>query len=146
MSGLLPPRRRPPADDDARVLPLINVVFLLLVFFMVAGRLEPAPPFRADPPRAASGAPDPAGDAASMRVLIGRDGALGFEGERLDENALLARIAVLGEGATLSETLEIQADAQVDAARVAALMRRLKTAGAGGFRLRVAPSAAAPSP
>lgn len=39
MSPLLPPRERS-KDDDARLIPMINVVFLLIIFFMVVGQVS----------------------------------------------------------------------------------------------------------
>ncbi len=38
MNPLLTPRRRPASDDN--LIPLINIVFLLLIFFMVAGQMQ----------------------------------------------------------------------------------------------------------
>ncbi|HBS14056.1 MAG TPA: biopolymer transporter ExbD, partial [Alcanivorax sp.] len=43
--------RRPPLEP---VLPLINVVFLLLIFFMVAGQLAPRPEGDVEAPDSAS--------------------------------------------------------------------------------------------
>jgi biopolymer transport protein ExbD len=86
-----PPR---PRDDDERVLPLINVVFLLLIFFMLAGALAPADPFRVDPPLSRSEAPPPA---EPLTLLIGADGELALDGEPLDEAGLLDRLGELIE-------------------------------------------------
>ena len=38
MNPLLTPRRRAASDDN--LIPLINIVFLLLIFFMVAGQMQ----------------------------------------------------------------------------------------------------------
>ena len=46
-----PPR---PRSDDERILPLINVVFLLLIFFMLAGQLSAIDPIEIEPPRSVS--------------------------------------------------------------------------------------------
>ena len=46
-----PPR---PRNEDERILPLINVVFLLLIFFMLAGRLSASDPFQVEPPRSSA--------------------------------------------------------------------------------------------
>ena len=43
-----------PKTSEEGVLPLINVVFLLLIFFMLAGRLASVDPFRTEPPLSAS--------------------------------------------------------------------------------------------
>ena len=45
-----PPRAQRPSEEN--VLPLINIVFLLLIFFMIAGALSVTAPFELDPPAA----------------------------------------------------------------------------------------------
>ncbi len=46
MTGLnLNRYRKKPANDEDQILPLINIVFLLLIFFMIAGRLSTTDPF-----------------------------------------------------------------------------------------------------
>jgi biopolymer transport protein ExbD len=57
-----PPR---PKSDDERILPLINVVFLLLIFFMLAGKLASSDPFEIAPPRS-----DSAGGVESREILV----------------------------------------------------------------------------
>ena len=47
---IVPPPKRPRSTED-NILPLINVVFLLLIFFMLAGVLTQSPPFSLTPPR-----------------------------------------------------------------------------------------------
>ena len=59
------PTRKP--DSEERVLPLINVVFLLLIFFMLAGRLSEAELFEVTPPESAGAVPVPPGDARFWR-------------------------------------------------------------------------------
>ena len=39
---------------EERMLPLINVVFLLLIFLILSGRLSSVDPFQTEPPRSAS--------------------------------------------------------------------------------------------
>ncbi len=45
---------RKKSDPDKHILPLINIVFLLLVFFMVAGRLNTSDPIALSPPKSVS--------------------------------------------------------------------------------------------
>ena len=44
------PRRRPRGET---IIPMINVVFLLLVFFLLTAQIAPPEPFRLTPPDAA---------------------------------------------------------------------------------------------
>ena len=39
------------ASIDDRIMPLINIVFLLLIFFLVAGAIREVEPVEVDPPR-----------------------------------------------------------------------------------------------
>ena len=68
----LSPRPRRAQGDDERVLPLINVVFLLLIFFMLAGQFASADPFRIEPPVSRS---EGQSESAALTLLIGGGGA-----------------------------------------------------------------------
>jgi biopolymer transport protein ExbD len=124
-----------PRDDDARVLPLINVVFLLLIFFMLAGALAPADPFRVDPPLSLSEAPPPA---EPLTLLIGADGELALDGERLDEAGLLDRLGELIEPGAAAPELHIKADAALEALQVVGLLEKLRATGLRHVRLLTA--------
>ena len=63
---------RPP-PSDARILPLINIVFLLLIFFMLAGRFAFHDPFRITPPRSGS---ERAAAGRDLLVPVAADGRL----------------------------------------------------------------------
>ncbi|MEX0339957.1 MAG: ExbD/TolR family protein [Arenibacterium sp.] len=53
-------RRAPPAQSET-IIALIDVVFFLLVFFMLIGRMDATAPFDVSPPLAVTGADMPAG-------------------------------------------------------------------------------------
>ncbi|MEM7176513.1 MAG: biopolymer transporter ExbD [Pseudomonadota bacterium] len=126
-----PARRRARLDDD-RILPLINIVFLLLIFFMVVGRLSASDPFEIEPVHSLSaGAPA----LEAPLVTIGRGGALALDGEVMDETALITGISQAG-----ATGLRIKVDQSVEAARVVALLNRLKAAGVGEVKLMTVPS------
>ncbi len=79
-----------PRKDEERILPLINIVFLLLIFFMLAGRLAASDPFNVDPAQSSSETPS---ETPEMLVLVAADGQLALDGEILDEAALGAAVA-----------------------------------------------------
>lgn len=118
-------RRRRGLSIDEAILPLINIVFLLLIFFLVAGRLASGEPFRVEPPLAdlegAEGRKPPL-------ILVGPQGELALDGETMDEPGLLAALTALGREA---ETLEVRLkpDAAAEAAAIAALLQSMKEAG-----------------
>ena len=126
-----PPQRR--RDGDAGVLPLINVVFLLLIFFMVAARLAPPEPFTVAPPRsAASGA----ATADVARVSVAADGRVAVDGADTAPGALGAALA--------GRDVWLMADAQAEAAMVIGLIARMRAGGAGAVTLATVPPGRAP--
>jgi biopolymer transport protein ExbD len=118
-------RPTPARDSEASLIPLINIVFLLLIFFMLAGRLAPSDPAEIAPPQSSS----PERTAETRLILvIDRQGEIWLDGTQIDDQTLVARIAErpLGEDASL----HIKADSAVSAARLMALLSRLRDAGA----------------
>lgn len=137
--------RRPmrKTDSEERILPLINVVFLLLIFFMLAGRLTAAEPFDVAPPHsAAAGAPEAAvaDRPREAVILLAADGRLALDGAPLDVAALQA---ALGDrlAATPDLPVHLKADGDAEAAAVVALMERLRDAGVGRLQLFAQPAA-----
>lgn len=128
-------RRRPKNDDD-RILPLINVVFLLLIFFMLAGRLAASDPFRIDPPVSAS---EGLVTVEDLLVQVGVDGRLALNGEEMGEEALGAAVAGrISDGGPAP--VRLKADGTVPATRVVAIMEVLRTAGVKSVQLLTLPA------
>ncbi len=127
-----PPR---PKSDDERILPLINVVFLLLIFFMLAGRLAASDPFQIAPPESAS---EGASAARDLVVLVGADGRLALDGAVMDEAALRTALADrLSAGEDMK--LHLKADGNAQATRVVAVMELLREAGVEKLKLLTVP-------
>jgi biopolymer transport protein ExbD len=129
------PRRT--GNDDDRILPLINVVFLLMIFFMLAGRISAIDPFQVEPPRSAA-----AGQLESKEtvVLLGADGTLAFDGQVMDEATFAAAVAdrVKADGAG---AFRFKADGKAEATHVVAVMETLRQAGVEKLRLIALPAA-----
>nr|WP_074254740.1 biopolymer transporter ExbD [Vannielia litorea] len=109
-----PPRR----SATESVLPMINVVFLLLIFFLMTSSLAPPEPIEVAPPQAT-------GEEARRReavLYIGPDGTLAFGAAR-GEAALAGFVAVAGEAA------QLRADAAAEAVVVARVLGQLAAAG-----------------
>ena len=123
--------RRPDASEE-RILPLINVVFLLLIFFMIAGSLSTADPFAVEPPHSSSHAEV---DAQDLQILIDAEGRLALDGEALDETAMLAQINnhladEPGRG------VRLKADARIEGNRLVVLLEKLQQAGVSNLYLQ----------
>ncbi|WP_224408087.1 biopolymer transporter ExbD [Afifella sp. IM 167] len=84
----LPPQTPSRAADD--LVPLINVVFLLLIFFLLAGTLMPAP---AAPVRYIEGAGEAAPQIPADAVYVDRAGVIYLKGGPASPEALTARLA-----------------------------------------------------
>ena len=122
----LPKRHRNPEDN---VLPLINIVFLLLIFFMLAGALVQEPPFSVTPPETRhteSGEPD------QKYLAIAADGRLAYGGDIIEESELGARLA---ERAENGAPLQVRADNELEVDRLTRLLGALREADIAEIRL-----------
>ncbi|SDE51386.1 ExbD/TolR family protein [Rhodospira trueperi] len=117
-----PPRQ---TSDDERILPLINVVFLLLIFFMLAGSLSAIDPFDITPPRSASTGED---DPQEIVVLVSADGRLALDGVPAADAAFEAMLSARLD-ATEGVRVRLKADGHADATEVVAVMERLRALG-----------------
>ncbi len=113
------PRRR---DMPESTIPLINIVFLLLIFFMLAGRLSAPMPFQAEPPE--SKQQQRAGEAATT-VYVAADGRLAV-GET--DTALADLAARVAERRGADGRVRVHADGRADANRVIAVLDALRDA------------------
>lgn len=125
-----PPRR---AAQDS-LLPMINVVFLLLVFFLISARMTPPEPFPVTPPEA-----EAQEEAQGLFTLhIAADGLAGYR-DGLGEGALVALAAARGarcaavDCAADPPRLLLRADAALPGQALARLLPRL--AGMGFARV-----------
>jgi biopolymer transport protein ExbD len=111
------PRRRRPLEP---IVPMINVVFLLLIFFLMSAQIAPPAPFDVILPE--SGAGDRTAPADTL--YMDADGRLAFNAARDDMvlEALAAR-------ASPDAPLQIRADAELEARALARLLPALAARG-----------------
>jgi len=111
----------PRRQDEERVLPLINVVFLLIIFFMLTGRLASNDPFPVAAPEAESAG---RAEAGPVTLWMAADGRLAYDGAPIEEQALLERLkARAGRGEI---ELRLKADAGADTRQLVGLLRELQ--------------------
>lgn len=109
--------------SEDHLIPLINIVFLLLIFFMVAGTFMNPDPLGVEPPTSDSEHP---ANLEFATLSVAADGRLALDGEAFDLEELRSRIAArLEQG----EELTIRADAALPASRLLPLLRELEAAG-----------------
>lgn len=132
--------RRPPLEP---VLPLINVVFLLLIFFMVAGHLAPPQPVKVTTPHSASATTQD--DPEQIMLVLKPDGALFFQGKEVDPASLAALLhrqrtekpTHTGEQDTAHkpEPVRLLADANTSLKTLRGGLQALRDAGVAQVRL-----------
>lgn len=107
------------------VLALINVVFLLLIFFLIAGQMARPRPPGLTLATIAAGAPP----AAPQTLAVARDGRLFWAGAETETAALPELVGTLGG------PLRLMPDRDLPAAELLILARTLGAAGAADIRL-----------
>tara|TARA_B100000513_G_scaffold148416_1_gene69079 strand:+ start:765 stop:1178 length:414 start_codon:yes stop_codon:yes gene_type:complete len=127
--------RRTTSDDD-RILPLINVVFLLLIFFMLAGHLAATDPFNVEPPTSLS---ETEPEKSPHVVLIGGDGQLAYDGKVLEQEALVQALTAEVDGGAVD--FQLKADGGAAAVRMVEIMELMRQAGVKKVRVLTVPKA-----
>lgn len=117
--------------DREHLGPLIDVVFLLLIFFMLAGRITPLEPLAVDPPRSTAAA---SVKQSTLLILLAADGRMALDDQEVDRDALrpLLRARLAEPSGTL---VDVKADARVATGEVVALLEVLREAGVRSIRL-----------
>jgi len=148
----LPASRGTSSGVDDGVIPMINIVFLLLVFFMVAGTIQPPDPIDTRPPSSERDGEMPS---ASRVLHLGADGTLALDGERLILSELTMAVSVTEPtepyvsidepGVSMDETgddpLALRADANVPFALLRDTIDALRAAGVRQVELITDPAA-----
>lgn len=116
---------------DSDVLPLINIVFLMLIFFLLAGTVAPTADFDLTPAESQDGV---ATSPPAMAVYISEEGFISVAGAEV----LAAEVpqALAGLAAQLKgEPLEIVADHRADATLILTVAEAARAAGIDASRL-----------
>ena len=118
--------RQRPRRELVNITPLIDVVFILLVFFMLAGAIEPSEPFPLAPATSES---DIRGDVQDFVVLVDSDGRIALDDRELTDETLeeAIRNALIAKPGAL---IQLKPDADADAVTVIEIMETIRDAGA----------------
>ena len=109
------PRKR----ETENLLPLVNVVFLLLIFFMVAGSFTSPELYNVALPYSDSGITS---DLDELKIIIDRHGNLALNDQIVTLDSIADEIKMY---ITASKSLQLKADADADASLVVELIERL---------------------
>ena len=98
---------------DQGLVPLINVVFLLLTFFVIAGQIQRAEGVRVRPPVSASEAVPLA---SRVELVVDLDGRLYMHGAEVEDSldAVLRRVKATVGGSDLDVLVKADADLAVE--------------------------------
>ena len=88
-------RRKPRENVEINLASLIDVVFILLLFFVVTTTFTRETQLKVDLPEAASGTPPEQTELKQIEVLIGADGSYSVNGKALLESNLSNLMAAL---------------------------------------------------
>jgi biopolymer transport protein ExbD len=148
-----------PRDLEDTLIPLINVVFLMLIFFMLAGQVRAPDALRIEPPRSDQGQSD---STDAILVLLDASGRVALDGEVLADEVLAERISqrlaawratrqqaggssapdtVSTDAASTAPTVTLKADAQVRHRQLRQLLDQLRAAGVEQVQLLSQPAA-----
>ena len=119
------PVQQKPKNNDIDMVPMINFVFLLLIFFILSGSLTNGSPLPVLPPKSEALT---ASDASSNVLTLSADGRLAL-GNEVMSDAQLAERAGQWRAEHIGEILQLKADAQAPATRVVEVMETLRSAG-----------------
>ena len=116
---------------DDRIMPLINIVFLLLIFFLVTGVIKDVEPVDVDPPASVAEAES---DEADLTIFIAQNGQLALGNQLLDEDDFTAQLNA-AISAQPDQSVRIVADKEIDSTKVIEVLETLRTAGSSRVKL-----------
>ena len=112
-------------SSDDNLIPLINIVFLMLIFFMVAGQIQRTDSVKIDPPQSISSLL-PKNE--SVTLIIEHTGAIHLDGAAVE----LDQLATLLSGRASNQaapSLQIKTDAALPAEKLYEILRHVREAG-----------------
>lgn len=123
---------RKPQNADDNLIPLINIVFLLLIFFMVAGQIGAQDAQQIDSPTSASRTPL---DQTSLELSLDAAGELHHDGQPLSEDALVGLLQSIPQQ-DQPPSIVLRADRTANAEALDRVMTALRNQGIATLSLR----------
>ncbi len=130
-------KRAPRRPQSESIIALIDVVFFLLVFFMLIGRMDATAPFDVQPASAVTGSDMPAGGAT---LSLSATGDLALDGTLVTPDEAVAQLEnAIAANADLLIRVNAHRDARMQ--MLLPLVARIETLGAREVMLVVTPEA-----
>ncbi|MEQ8410758.1 MAG: biopolymer transporter ExbD [Erythrobacter sp.] len=118
--------REKPKRELINITPLIDVVFILLVFFMLAGSIEPEDAFAVTPTASSS---DLRGDVQDLVILVGEEGEIAINDRSVPRDALEGEVRDILTG-NPEVLIQLKPDSRAEAKDVIAIMEEIRNGGA----------------
>lgn len=124
--GKLPVRHKASMDDN--MIPLINIVFLMLIFFMVAGHIQQSEPVKVTLPNSVS---DKRAPEEAVTILVSVDGTIALDQKLIKQEALSAFISKQFAAAVDKQAfiLFVKVDGQLPVEKLREILSLIKQAG-----------------
>jgi biopolymer transport protein ExbD len=115
-------------DQDDSLVPLINIVFLMLIFFMVAGHISQSDPIKVQPPLSSS---ETKQIEQPLVIVVSDNGQVAIEQDIVDDNALLPAINKQFEAAADKDKFRIlvKVDGSLPVERLQHVLSIIKQSG-----------------
>ena len=115
-------------EQDDGMISLINIVFLMLIFFMVAGQIQRSDAIKLKPPVSASDTPQ---QQERVTVLVSPSGELWFEQNAISDEALATELNTAFAEAINPDLMSIlvKVDGALPVTRLQEVLSEIKRAG-----------------
>ena len=113
------------SGNDDNVIPLINIVFLMLIFFMLAGQITSTDLLNVMPPTSEIQAPT---TPLEFEILMDTEGSIAFNNQAITYDGLRSELEVLNTP-DVQISLALKIDADVTAETLKPLLKLLSDSG-----------------
>ena len=107
------------------LVPLINIVFLLLIFFMLTGTLKRSDIFDISPPQSTTGAD---AEAPELVILISKSNQIALNNKNIEFSELQKQLLVIVETYPLQEVL-VKADGKAYSGTLSKIIKIIRESG-----------------
>ncbi len=126
--------RQNPPSSDTQLIPLINVVFLMLAFFMIAGQIQRPDSVLLETPISES---ESDRQSSPITIAVTKEERIYVNGTLVLQEELVNHISEMSDeiGSPSSPTILLRADARLAAVRTRAILGALRETGIGEVSL-----------
>jgi biopolymer transport protein ExbD len=126
---IAPSRRKSGLGNDDNVIPLINVVFLMLIFFMIAGQISKSDAVKTLPPESIND--QRIADVPGIELLVASDGALFIDDRPVDMAQLSEQVSRAFRQAGSSDRFQVtvKADRALPVSRLQSVLGEIGKSG-----------------